>query len=206
MTAIKLNLINQSNDHNNSQIVIFQKNAVTSVEELAVAWQVISNLGQGWQHPFTYSMNVSVGAGDAWGNYSPQQPAQDGQQFSVVRDTSGDVLTATGTASNPNEIEILNALAQGTINANVYRDGKLTATKTSVAPGQKAVFEFKPTIWVGVVSQVEEGEVMNSAIISQVNTEISLFGLASADIVMTGGGSGPDAKPFEFTLQNIKYA
>ncbi len=206
MTAIKLTLINQSNDHNNSQIVIFQKNEVTSAEELAVAWQVISNLGQGWQHPFTYSINVAVGAGDSWGNYSPQEAAADGQQFSVVKDTSGDILRYSGNANEPNQIEILNALAQGAINANIYRDGKLAATKTGVAPGQKAAFQFTPTIWIGVVSQVEEGEVLNSAIISQINTEISLFGIASADILMTGGGSGADATPFVFTLQNVKYA
>ena len=75
--------------------------------------------------------------------------------------------------------------------------------KNNLDPQQMAVFEFKPTIWIGVVSQVEEGEVMNSAIISDINTELGLLGVASADIVMTGGGSGPNASAFEFHLQNI---
>lgn len=44
---------------------------------------------------------------------------------------------------------------------------------------------------------------MNSAIISQINSEINLFGISSADIVMTGGGPGKDSKPFSFTLENI---
>ena len=44
---------------------------------------------------------------------------------------------------------------------------------------------------------------MNSAILSDINTELSLLGIQSADIVMTGGGAGPQATPFEFTLENV---
>jgi hypothetical protein len=47
---------------------------------------------------------------------------------------------------------------------------------------------------------------MDSAVVEQVNTEFSLLGIASADIVMTGGGSGPDAQPFSFTFQNVVMA
>ena len=36
---IQLNFINNSNDVNNSEIVIFQKNVATDFDELAVAWQ-----------------------------------------------------------------------------------------------------------------------------------------------------------------------
>jgi hypothetical protein len=68
------------------------------------------------------------------------------------------------------------------------------------------VFTFKPTIWIGVASQVEPGDVIDSAILSEINTEISLLGIVSADIVMTGGGTGPNATPFAFTLQNIVMA
>jgi hypothetical protein len=114
---------------------------------------------------------------------------------------SGDTLRLAGLASSTNEVEVLNAREKGAINANVYKAGRLLATKTSVAPGQKAVFEFKPTIWIGVASQVEEGEMINSAILSNINTEISLFGIRSADIIMTGGGPGASSTPFKFTLQ-----
>jgi hypothetical protein len=123
-----------------------------------------------------------------------------------VRDTSGDVLKLTGQASSPSEIEVRNALQQGSINAGIYKSGKLYAQETDVAPQQKAVFQFKPTIWIGVVSQAVAGEVMNSAIVSSVNTELSLLGIASADIVMTGGGAGPSATPFMFNLANVVFA
>lgn len=203
---IQLKFINQSNDVNNSDVVIFQKNVATGFEEVAVAWTVIHNCGQGDYHPFKWTEASTINAGDSWGNYTPQLQAEPGQAFQVEMTTSGDHLSAAGASNSPQEIQLLNALPKGAVSANIYKDGRLLATKTSIAPGQKAVFQFKPTIWIGVVSQVSQGDVMNSAIVSNVNTEISLLGIASADIVMTGGGAGPNAQPFQFTLQNVVMA
>jgi hypothetical protein len=36
-------------------------------------------------------------------------------------------------------------------------------------------------------------------------TEINLMGIAGADIIMTGGGQGGDARPFLFSLANVTY-
>jgi hypothetical protein len=204
MEKIKLNFINRSGDTNNSSIVIFQKNVAQNFDEIAIAWKVIQNCGRLDNHPFTYPMQIEVSASDSYGNYTPQLTAYNGNAFDMVKDTSGDILKFSSTsATNANEVEIKNNLAVGSINANCYRDGKLMAIKTNLVPGEKAVFEFQPKIYIGVISQVEEGEVMNSAIISQINTEINLFGITSADIVMTGGGAGASAMPFSFTLENI---
>jgi len=203
---IKLNFINQSNDLNNSQIVIFQKNIATNFDELSVAWLVIQNCGRGDNHPFTFPMGMTVGASDSYGNYTPQLDAQNGQMFHITLSGSGDTLSYAGPSSSSREVQLRNDLQKGAINATIYKDGRNLATKTSVAPGQKAVFEFKPTIWIGAVSQVVEGQVMNSAIMSDVNTELSLLGIASADIVMTGGGPGTNSTAFTFNLENVVMA
>jgi hypothetical protein len=204
---IKLNFINQSNDRNNTSVAIFAKNVAPAFDELAVAWIVIKNCGVGDNHPFVYPLGVTIGASDSFGNYTPQFAAQPGQMFEMVLDASGDVLRLSAQpASAPTAYEVLNALQMGAIGAHVYKDGKLYARKTNIAPQQKAAFQFKPTIFIGAVSQVEEGEVMNEAVVSSINTEISLMGIASADIVMTGGGPGPNSTPFEFTLQNVIMA
>ena len=206
MSNIELTFINNSNDQNNSEVLIFQRNVATNFDEIAVAWRVIQNLGRGDYHPFTYPYKSYGAAADSYGNFTPQMPVDNGQQYAMVKDPSGDVFKHIGPGASPKAIEIANDLQQGAINGLIYKDGKLFAQKNNLAPGQKAVFEFKPTLYIGVVSQVEEGQVINSAIISQVNTELSLLGIASADIIMTGGGPGKDATPFEFHLENIVYA
>lgn len=204
MDKIKLNFINRSSDTNNSSVVIFQQNVAENLGELAVAWKVIENCSPLENHPFVYPLDLMVAASDSYGSYTPMLTAYDGQAFDMIKSTSGDILQLSRLpATRPTEVEVRNNLIQGVINANCYRDGKLLATKTGLAPGQKAVFEFQPRIYIGVVSQIEEGNVMNSAIISQVNTEINLFGITSADIVMTGGGPGKSSTEFNFTLENI---
>ncbi|MBV9882637.1 MAG: hypothetical protein JO276_06475 [Sphingomonadaceae bacterium] len=203
---IQLNFINQSADANNSQIVIFQKNVATGYEEIAVAWKVIQYCGFGDNHPFAYPMTMQVSASDSYGNYTPKLDAQPGDAFQVSLTNSGDMLTKSGKANYPTEVQVNNNLSQGAINANIYKDNTLLAVKTNVAPSQMAAFQFLPTIWIGAVSQVTQGQVMNSAIVDQVDTELSLLGLYSADIVMTGGGPGRTSQPFAFTLQNIVWA
>jgi len=201
---IKLNFINRSNDINNSEVVIFQKNVAETFDELAVAWRVIQNCGRNDNHPFTYPLQFDVCASDSYGNYTPKLTAYDGQSFEMFKDSSGDTLRLAQTpAVSAQEVEINNNLTEGAINGNIYRDGKLLAAKTNIAPGQKGVYQFKPSIFIGTASQIEEGDVINSAIIQQINTEINLFGIQSADIVMTGGGSGPGATAFNFHLENI---
>jgi hypothetical protein len=206
MNEIELNFVNNSNDTFNSQIVIFQKNVAVPFGDITVAWKVIKNCGPGSHHRFSYGLQTYVAVSDSWGNYSPHLPADYGEQFSVVNDSSRDVLKATGAASKPNEIEIVNALPSGSVNANIYRTNLLLDVKTSVAPGQKTAFSFVSSIWIGAVSQLEQGEIMDSAVVTEINTEMSLIGIKSADIVMTGGGPGPGSTPFVFTLRNIIYA
>jgi hypothetical protein len=203
---IKLNFINQSSDDNNSEIVIFQKNVATNLGGPAVAWHVIQNCGRGDNHPFVYPISLEVDASDAYGNYTPLLPAFDGQRFAMTQTQSGHQLSLAGTGTGPQEVQVENRLEQGAITAMVYKDGHLAATSAHLAPGQVASFQFKPTIWIGVVSQVRQGQFMDEAIVSGINTEISLFGVVSADIVMAGGGSGPDAQPFEFHLENVVMA
>lgn len=204
MEKIKLNFINRSSDTNNSSVVIFQKNAAEDTDALSIAWTVIQNCGRLDNHPFTYPLNFTVAAEDSYGNFTPQLNAYEGQCFEMIKSNSGDILQlASHPANNSEEVEVCNNLENGAISANCYRDGRIIATKTGLSPGQKAVFAFQPRIYIGVVSQIQEGDVMNTAILSEINTEINLFGIRSADIVMTGGGPGPSSTPFYFNLENI---
>lgn len=205
LSDVQLNFINRSNDvNNNSSVIVFQQNVAEDFGEIAIAWKVIENCGRLDNHPFVYPLNFQVCASDSYGNYTPRLDAVAGMAYEMVKDTSGDVLTIASTpATSAEEVEVRNSLNQGAIDAHAYRDGKLLACKTNMAPGQKAVFRFHPRISIGVLPQVVESEAINSAIIKTVNTKINLFGITAADIVMTGGGPGPGSQPFQFHLENI---
>ncbi len=199
--AIDLNYVNESNSFNNISIVIFQKNLATSFDSSAVTWKVLENVGQGYNHPFVFPKTNYISANDSYGNYTPQMQAVPGQLYQVSLSESGDTLSYLGAATSLNEIQLINNLSEGSVGANIYKDGDLLAVNNYIPPQQKAVFEFNPTIWIGPLSQVEQGQVMDSFILSYVNTQFSLLGIASADIVMTG--SGTSSSPFQFNLANV---
>ena len=77
------------------------------------------------------------------------------------------------------------------------------------APGDRHSFNFPkalgPTIWIGVAPQAAEGR-PPTAIVSSINTQLSLLNVASADIVMEGGGPGANSQPFTFSLANVVTA
>jgi len=203
---IKLNLVNQSNDDANTPVVIFQQNQATGFIEPPIAWKVIKNCGQGDNHPFVFPMQMQVGGNDSYGNFTPLQNAAPGQAFEMTLTSEGDVLRAAGDATSPAQVQVRNDLSQGAIGASIYKDGRKLALNPVIVPQHLAAFQFKPTIWVGAVAQVNEGEVLDSAILSEVDTELHLSGVSSADIVMRGGGSGAQALPFTFSLENVVMA
>ncbi|WP_299622614.1 hypothetical protein [uncultured Tateyamaria sp.] len=201
---INLNFINKSADTNNSGIVIYQQNVAVDFDELTVAWRVIQNVGQLDNHRFVYPILFDMSARDSYGSYTPQITADNGNAYEMINDGSGDILRlASNTAASPNEVLAQNNLPQGAIDICIYRDGKLLAQKTGIAPCQKAAFQFQPRLYIGVASGVQEGDVLSSALLSQINGQINLFGISSADIIMTGGG--PNGTPFDFHLENIAH-
>lgn len=179
-----------------------QRNEAESFDEQAVVWRVFEHLGMGESRRFAFPLDVQIAADDAWGNVTPQHVATPGQRWERVSDPSGAVLQLSGApAASAGEIELENRLATGSISARIYRDGKLLALRTDVMPYERAVFRFSPRIYIGAVSQVQEGEVMDAAFLKAINTEINLQGVRRADLVMTGDG-GPDGTQFQFNLEN----
>ncbi len=201
--AIQLTFKNLSNDVNNSKVYFFQRNVIAGLGELPVAWKVIENCGRNDTNSFDFPLNLQVGVTDSYNNVTPLLDAVPGQSFEVVLDPSGDVLQPLGLSTSPTEVQINNNMVKGAFSGGIYRGDSLLARKTGVYPASMAAFEFKPSIWVGAGSQVVQGEVMNSAVLSQSNQEFSLIGIASATITMRGGGAGANAQPLTFTLENV---
>lgn len=200
---IQLRLVNRSDDAGGVDVVIFQKNLADLPDAPAVAWLLVSDFAPGQMYAFTYPTAVTVAASDSLGDPIPPMTAEAGESFTVQSSADGDVLQRTGVAGSADEIDVRNGLAQGAIDAFVYRDGRLLATKRAVAPGQTATFLLQPYLWIGVVPQVRMGQGLDDAIMNTIDTRLSLLGIKSADIIMSGGGGGPNAAPYRFEFENV---
>ncbi|QSQ24803.1 hypothetical protein JY651_07630 [Pyxidicoccus parkwayensis] len=204
VAVVSLRLVNQSSV-GAPQVVIVQGNAQGSS---VIAWRVIEHLSPGWSHPFTYPLQTQVSVTDPWGNVSPALTVEPGQQVNVVMGTYGtELVLSSPPDSAPNVIGVVNDLSQGAIAVEVLKDGLAVARTSALYPQSHVVYELKPTISIGVASACTQGEPVGSASASEINTEISLKGIASADIVMSGGGGeGSSAQPFIFSLANVVMA
>jgi hypothetical protein len=213
---IEITFINQSYDNNNSAVVIFQKNVAVNANEVpnvkachpdehVVAWKVLANHGRDWKQTFKFPSGIYLAAQDSYGNKTTPQAVSHDQQWNIVQE--GDKFGLAQDEQPPhhlNQVEVNNQLAQGTVHAQIFRGGNLLAVKQGLAPGQKALFEFTPTIWIGLVAGISEGEFLPATILDNINTEIALTGMTQAKILLKGGGTGPDAAPYEFTIEPVE--
>lgn len=201
---IKLRFVNQSMDGHQSEVVIYQKNLISDMASLTMAWKVIRYCGYGCYHPFVYSTDLEICVCDEHGNFSPRISAHNGELLSLeLTAQGGRRLRRAGKAAAANEVNVVNGMGRGAVDVCAYRAGRLVERLRAVAPGQQAVFRYQPALWVGVASQVVQGTALDSAVVSDMTTELSLLGMASADIVMSGGGVAEDAVPYAFRLENV---
>ena len=195
---IELTLINRSNDADESHIVIFQKNTAPGATSQVVAWRVIHGLQKEYPYTVMFPDSLQIAAEDSYGNTTGQTDVEAGQEALAILGSSGLEL-AIQAGTNGSAIVLQNALASGAIDGIIYRDFMPIAKQAGISPQQHSVFEFKPTIWIGVMGQVEEGDIMTEAILNDINTQISLLGITRANVIMSGGG----VEPFRFALEAV---
>ncbi len=198
MATPQINIINNTVDNDALNLAIYQKydslnSGMEGVEERSViAWKVIKIVDINTSHSFTISTEMHVTVEDENGNVSDPQATEGGVKWNAVSVSAGTMLVNDiASGSNASEIQIYNGLDEGAINASIYKDNKLLATQMNIAPQQSTAFAFEPTIWVGVVPQAVEGEIIDPLVLSTITTEISLLGITNANLILTGGSGNP---------------
>lgn len=201
---IKFTYLNLSGDAGRSQVVIFQRNLANRLDAPVVAWRVIRFCGFDCRHPFVYSRQLAVRAIDYDGNLTPPVMAGGGERVRLGRTSSGIDLRRDGRSSSVRDLQVVNGIERGAVVVKVYRAGRPLAAWPSLAPGQRATFRFEPRLFIGVVAdRIKEEKALHPAVAAAVTTSIPTQGFLAADIVMTGGGPGPDSLPYAFHLENV---
>ena len=203
-TDVLLNVVNHSNESGNIDFVIFQQNVSESFDLPSIAWMVIKGLDPGEHHPMEFEWQTQINISDANGNFTPEMASKPGDRYVVESSGAGERVIQAGSASGKDVIEIVNGLPSDSIGAHCYRSGKLLSSHNFLEPTKQAEFMFKPTIFIGAVSQLEEGQPIPKEVAEQIKTQFDLKDLISADIVITGGGTGGNARKITFSLENVK--
>jgi len=165
-------------------IVLFQKNIVDPFETNIIAWQVV-RLKRGESKVVYYSPLLRI---------SPTFVISPGSKYTITPTGT----TFTGSSGSPSEIDIENDTGFSVYN-QIFRSRKLLDADT-ILNGQTQSYLFFPAFFIGNVSNVEEGDTLTPAEVASVNTQISLLGIKSTDIAITGSPGN-----YSFTLENVVF-
>ncbi|WP_272151789.1 hypothetical protein [Tenacibaculum aiptasiae] len=190
-TNIKINYTNKSMNNDLPTVFVFTKNEVPTFDVLkeGVAWRTIPDIGRGSSSSFVFPIITEVGATWKDGMNKTQILSSDiGKRYTVNKNDTGIVLEANGNASDTKSIEVNNnANISGGISASLYKDNKLMLTKNIVGYDQKATFVLKPKLYWGIASEIEESQLINSAVLNTDHFfELDLEGVSEVNVSLNG--------------------
>lgn len=190
-TDIKITYINESMNKDLPTIFIFTKNETPSFDALkdGIAWRTIPNIGRGSSSSFNFPILTEVGTTWEDGTNKTQVlPSDIGKRYLLSKNDIGIVLTGNGNASDTKSIEVNNdANIPGVVSAGLYKDNKLMMTENIVGHGQKATFVLKPKLYWGIASEIEEGQLLSSAVLETDGFfEHDLDGVSEVTISLNG--------------------
>ncbi|HEX6096875.1 MAG TPA: hypothetical protein VF432_11170 [Thermoanaerobaculia bacterium] len=176
-----------------SDVLVFTKNTRADLDALPpTAWQVISRVGYNGYHQFVYTIDTKIAV--AWdGGNTGVMPSDtsEGTVWSLTTVGNDYELQQSGLATLTNEIDVINDVhVDNGIAVTLLKDGKPIMTQPLVAYGEKAEFGLMPKIYVGLVSNIIEGETLKSAVMSKDFTMFDLTGLKSFTFGLFGDLKG----------------
>ncbi len=195
-----LTFLNRQADGSDAHVVLFQQVAPPGSNVRPLAWKVIRYCGRDCSHPFRYGA-PELGVIDAYGNHTPRLRAAAGERYRYGGEDGARRLTPAGGSAAGDLLLVRNELPRGAIRAVLGNDGRPVAVSGAMAPQQVAGFRLAPVLWIAFAADVEEGQALPADLLAPGRaTPLHLDGLASARIVLRGGGKGTQAGPLVFTL------
>lgn len=191
---VKITYVNRSMNKDLPKIFVFTKNEVPSFDSLkdGVAWKVIPNIGRESSCQFTFPIETEVCA--SWENSTcktKRLTSEIGNRYVVEKDDTGIIISSDGNASDINAIDVVNNLhVENGVAIELYKDGRMMMTKDIVGYDQKATFVLHPKLYWGIASEIEEGQLLSSAVLnSESFFEEDLDGVSTVTIGLYGNAA-----------------
>jgi hypothetical protein len=190
-TNIEITYVNKSMNKDLPTIFVFTKNEVPTFDALkeGVAWRIMPDIGRASSSSFIFPIETKVGACWQEGqNKTEILSSTIGKRYTVSKDDTGIVLAANGDASDTKSIDVNNDInVLNGVSAQLYKDGKLMMEKKIVGNGQKATFVLKSKLYWGLASEIQESQLLNSAVLNSNSFfEQNLEGVSKATISLNG--------------------
>ncbi len=229
LAPVVLTVQNRRLDGAARQVVLFKRNSAAGFDDVVVAWKVI-RCPAGQDARVVVPFAQQIGVYDPCGAHAGLEDAFAGDMFSIApgdgaSDGGGHAaaprlgriagkLVKAGAAERfgdqgrpkqlaavgPNMVGVRNATPDRALDVVLYKDGRPLCRQNALAPGAAAVFEVLPYLHAAVCQGITEGALVDAATVAGA-TRISLLGLKSAELVLTGAAGTAD-----FQLRNPRFS
>lgn len=200
LAPVMLTVYNRRSDAAPAQLAFFKRNSA-GADEVLLAWKVI-RCAVGQHAHVVLPFDQQVGVFDPHGQHAGSFNAVAGDLFRASTSADGQPLLereAARGALAANMVGVRNGTAALALDVVLYKDGRPLCQHKGLAPGAVATFEVLPYLHVGLCPGVAEGAPLDAASVAGA-TRISLLGLKSADLELSGSGAG------EMKLLNQRFS
>lgn len=192
-TSYPFKIIDQTSNSNAKKVVIYTRNTASGFDEYVPVWKEFFFGPQNTNHKnFNFYGDFTA---TGFFNSIPifENTVIHGKKY--ILNSQSNQFELYSDASSATEIQFLNNKNENL--CLILKKSNSTIITENITPSQQKGFTFNKTIYIAATYNLTE-----NVDISVVNTQISLFGVTAADIVMTGDGI---IVPFTFSLQNIIF-
>ncbi len=200
---LPFNIIDNSNDNFDKKVVLFIANEDAGEVDYTLPWMTfivnLDNDNENRFNPFgSNTIETTIGL-------SSSAPIMATNGYNYERKGANLVVVGSSGSGSAFKVTNTNSDVSKFLEVTIRRNG----SRIEVVPIHPSgygyssgyySFSYIPTIFIAVT------DTGSNPTLADTNTEISLFGVAGADLVITGGGVGPSATPYSISLANIVYA
>lgn len=177
-----------------------------------IAWKVIQKCNSNMYHPFSFPMDIFIAAQDTHGNMTTPVLASAGMTIEISG-ASGDLELAPNpspTTPAPSGGIVVSNTASEAVDVVYLRNGVPFAVYENLLANSQTSITVPTELSVGLIKAFTSASKKfddKQYFLSKDNWPQSIeqvsMGISSADIYMTGGGTGTNAKPISFSFQNV---
>lgn len=199
MKTARINFQNQSQFPGPVSLAFFDAPENYDRKTLLLPWHRILHCPLGHSHPFVYSFSLHAQLTDPAEKRTRPFLLKPGWLYSIRHERGYDKLELLEPVAH-NEIVLRNDLWKGSRGILLSRSGNPAAFRPALVPGDYCSFRVSSTL----VTRRIAGTGLTGALPKNENhIRLALEGIHAANLVLTGGGTGEQARACSFTLEKI---
>ncbi len=197
--SAEISFVNKSLSASPVDAVFFEPAHFFDAQTRRVPWLFIQQCPYGFSHPFEYDFSMTMQLRDDCGNFSPPVKVIRGYRYNIVSVNGREMLVKEG-QEDKRAIEVFNNLTEGSPEIVLSRGGKTTAIRSNLVPGEFFSFSIPDELIARKVSGYEQAKRLQQLETDGYSTVLTMQGIKQAELVLTGGGTGTNAKKYAFNL------